>query len=192
MIHHSRQILTSGPARRRQGRLFLTRSEAPLDVDTPGDRRLLSLLVNDDLLHAWLQRQRELLRAGPLRGQASLEAGLGRSKDPELRLRPCRRLTALGQRVCHLQRQADLLNSQLQRITRRPGLGVSQLRPQVSQEVRQANPILKIPHYQYLHIHVPGTHCQPLARTNAMSSELLILDPSLGVGWSPWAGHAPR
>jgi hypothetical protein len=65
----------SGSARGRQGRLFLTRSEGTLDIDTPGDRGLLALPVNDDLLHTRLQRQRELLRAGPLRRQAAGSAG---------------------------------------------------------------------------------------------------------------------
>jgi hypothetical protein len=57
----------SGPARRRRARLFLTRSQGALDVDTTGDHRLLPLPVDDDLLHTRLQRQRQLLRAGPLR-----------------------------------------------------------------------------------------------------------------------------
>src|SRR6185437_3640103 len=103
----------SGPAGGRRDRLLLTRSEGPLDVDPPGNRRLLPLLINDNLLHTRLQRQRQLLRAGPLRRQAPLDPGLGRSKHPELRLHPRRHLTALGQRVRHLQRQANLLNPSL-------------------------------------------------------------------------------
>ena len=111
------------------------------------DRRLLPFLINHNLLHPRLQRQRQPLCTGTPRRHGALQTGLRGRENPEFGTysscaSPLLVRVYATSRLSVISSTLSFNSSPLARTW-----GLAQLRSQICQELRETDPILEMIHH---------------------------------------------